>query len=395
MHRREFVAVLGGAISAWPLMASGQSSPPTSAVRQDWLDRHKEAILEPELPIVDPHHHLWIRPGWRYMADDLLADINSGHNIVATVFVQAHSMYRAGGPIEMRPIGETEFVNGIAAMFASGVVGKTRACAGIVGQADLTLGSRVEPVLTAHLRAGGDRFRGIRHITSWDPDASIRNPDYPAPPGLLKDRTFREGVAKLVQFGLSFDAMVYHPQIDDVADLAGAFPGLKIVLNHAGVPLGINAYRGKRDEVFATWSASLKALARHDNVYIKIGGLGQRYTGLNFNERAEPPSSDGRGAGLPPLCRDVHRGVRACPVHVREQFPGRQALLQLPGILECLQADDKRRQPIRKSRTLRRNGHEVLSAQWNWLKELHGYRIPIDFTRCRYSPAPASVRTRS
>jgi L-fuconolactonase len=291
MHRREFVAVLGGAISAWPLIANGQSSAPLSPVRQDWLDRHKEAILEPELPIVDPHHHLWIRPGWRYLPDDLLADLNSGHNIVATVFVQAHSMYRDSGPIEMRPIGETEFINGVAAMFASGVFGKTQACAGIVGQADLTRGDRVEPVLTAHLRAGGDRFRGIRHITSWDPDASLRNPDYPSPPGLLKDRTFREGIAKLVQFGLSFDAMVYHPQIGEVADLADTFPDLRIVLNHAGVPLGINAYRGKRDEVFATWSASLKALARHENVYIKVGGLGQRYTGLNFNERAEPPSS--------------------------------------------------------------------------------------------------------
>jgi hypothetical protein len=126
MNRREFVAVVGGAVWAWPLTAGGQSSPPLSPVRQDWLDRHKETILEPELPIVDPHHHLWIRPGWRYLADDLLADTSSGHNIIATVYVQARSMYRPTGPVEMRPIGETEFVNGVAAMFASGVLGKTQ-----------------------------------------------------------------------------------------------------------------------------------------------------------------------------------------------------------------------------------------------------------------------------
>ena len=118
-----------------------------SAVRDDWLARRKEPILEPDLPIVDPHHHLWDRPGWRYMLDDLLADTNSGHNIVATVFVQCRAMYRAGGPVEMRPVGETEFVNGVAAMSASGIYGKTKACAGIVGHADLSLGSRVEPVL--------------------------------------------------------------------------------------------------------------------------------------------------------------------------------------------------------------------------------------------------------
>ena len=170
---------------------------------------------------------------------------------------------------------------------------RPRRAPGIVGQADLTLGGRIEPVLTAHLRAGGDRFRGIRHITSWDADASIRNPDYPSPPGLLKDRTFREGIAELVRLNLSFDAMVYHPQIDEVADLAGSFPDLNIVLNHAGVPLGINAYRGKRDDVFAAWSASIEALAKHQNVYVKIGGLGKRYRGLDFNERPEPPSSNG------------------------------------------------------------------------------------------------------
>jgi hypothetical protein len=191
VKRREFITAVGGAVTAWPLTALGQTSAPAnnSSVRPEWLDRRKEPILEPELPIIDPHHHLWIRPGSRYLFDDLLADTSSGHNIIATVYVQAHSMYRDSGPIEMRPVGETEFVNGVAAMFASGVFGRTRACAGIVGQADLMLGSRVEPVLTAHLRAGGERFRGIRHITSWDADASINNPDYPSPPRLLGDKT--------------------------------------------------------------------------------------------------------------------------------------------------------------------------------------------------------------
>jgi L-fuconolactonase len=293
VKRREFITALG-ATAAWPLTAHGQlpTRSSSSAVRQDWLDRRVEPILEPALRIVDPHHHLWIRPGSRYLVDELLADLNSGHNIVATVYVQARSMYRETGPVEMRPVGETEFVNGVAAMFASGSLGRIRACAGIVGHADLMLGSRVEPVLAAHVRAGGDRFRGIRHITSWDGDSSINNPDYPSPPGLLADKTFREGIATLGRLGHSFDAALYHPQIEELADLAGSFPDLKIVLNHVGYPLGIGAYRGKRNEVFSRWAASIKMLATHPNVYVKIGGLGMRYTGLGLNEQLEPPSSE-------------------------------------------------------------------------------------------------------
>ncbi len=293
MDRREFFTALGVVGVGGHMAAQG---PPGllggATVRADWLARHAEPILEPELPIIDPHHHLWIRPGSRYLADDLLADMNSGHNIVATVYVQAQSMYRQSGPPEMRPVGETEFVNGVAAMFASGTLGRPRACAGIVGRADLTLGSRVEPVLLAHLRAGGDRFRGVRHITSWDADTRLNNPDYPSPPALLRDGTFREGIGVLGRLGLSFDAMVYHPQLDDVADLAGAFPSLPIVLNHCGVPMRIGAYQGRHEEVFARWSASLRRLATHENVFVKVGGLGMRYTALGFAERPEPPSSD-------------------------------------------------------------------------------------------------------
>jgi L-fuconolactonase len=260
-------------------------------VRQAWLDRHKEPIIEPELPIVDPHHHLWDRGGWRYLLDELLADTGSGHNIVATVYVQARSMYRETGPAEMRPLGETEFANGVAAMSASGGYGGTRACAAIIGHADLTLGGRVEPVLTAHLRGGGGRFRGIRHITAWDADSSLLNPAYSPPPGLMADKSFREGFAVLGRLGLSFDAWLYHPQIDELADLARAFPDVPIVLNHVGGPIGIGAYTGKRAQVFPGWAASIKALAACPNICVKLGGLGMRLGGFGFHLEAEPPSS--------------------------------------------------------------------------------------------------------
>ena len=170
---------------------------PYLPVRQDWLDQRHEEILEPTLPIVDPHHHLWERPDWLYMLDDLLADTNSGHNIVGTVFVQCRSMHRASGPEAFKPVGETEFVNGVAAMSASGGYGATKICAGIVGHVDLREGEKARAVLEAHIRAGGGRFRGIRHITAYDPDPTLMNPAYAPPPRLMYDETFRKGFACL------------------------------------------------------------------------------------------------------------------------------------------------------------------------------------------------------
>jgi L-fuconolactonase len=264
---------------------------PYLPVREDWLRRRREVVLNPELPIVDPHHHLWDRPGWRYLLPELLADIETGHNVVATVFIQCRAMHRAAGPEQFRPVGETEFINGIAAMSASGGYGPARICAGIVGHADLRLGARAQEVLEAHIRAGGGRFRGIRHITAWDVDPTVMNPAYAPPPRLMADRTFRDGFARLAPLDLSFDAWLYHPQLDELTDLARAFPDTRIVLNHLGGPLAIGAYADRREDVFVKWAASIRDLANCPNVCVKLGGIGMRINGYNFHLQPDPPSS--------------------------------------------------------------------------------------------------------
>lgn len=261
-------------------------------VRPDWLALRHEEALDPDLPIVDAHHHLWDRPGWRYLFDDYRADIDrSGHTIMASVYMQAQSMYRERGEPALKVVGETEFANGVAAMSASGLYGETRICAAIVGHADLRLGSAVAPVLDAHIAAGGGRFRGIRHLTTWDADSSLMNPLSAGPRGLLLDPVLRAGFAELARRGLVFDAWVFHPQIPEVADLADAFPDTTIVLDHLGGVVRIGAYAGRDDAVFAAWAGAVRDLARRPNARIKLGGLGMRINGFGFERAAEPPSS--------------------------------------------------------------------------------------------------------
>ena len=263
------------------------------AVRKDWLARRREEILEPDLPIIDPHHHLIDRPeSGTYLLPDLLEDIGSGHKIVATVYLEWLSMYRADGPAELRPVGEIEFANGVAAMSASGGYGATRVCAGIVGHADLALGSRVAGVLEAMIAAGGGRFRGIRFIAASDSDQGQWGGTAGRPQGLLLDSRVREGFAQLAPLGLSFDAWMYHPQLADLIDLARAFPATPIVLNHVGGPIGLGRYKGKRDEVFADWRARIAELAACPNVHVKLGGLGMKMFGFDVHEGELPPGSE-------------------------------------------------------------------------------------------------------
>jgi predicted TIM-barrel fold metal-dependent hydrolase len=248
-----------------------------------------EAALEPELPICDAHHHLWERPPDRYLLGDLLDDLAAGHNIVRTVAIECGYGYLKHGPDSLKPVGETQFLESVAERVAVGPDSRTQIAAAIVGFADLSLGDGVAAVLEAHMAASPRRFRGIRHSTTWDASGALRNE---AGPGLLGDGEFRRGFSWLKKLGLSFDAWVYHPQLNEVADLARAFPDVTIVLNHIGAPLGVGPYAGKKNEVFQTWSKGIVAVAACSNVAVKLGGFGSGRSGYDWHERTVKPSSE-------------------------------------------------------------------------------------------------------
>ncbi len=271
----------------------------------DWLAQTPEAALEPALPIIDPHHHLWDKripriPYQRYQLDELVEDVvSSGHNVVATVFVEARSMYRPDGPPELVTVGEVEYVQGIAAASASGLYGPTRIAAGIVGRADLGLGAGVGPVLDALQAASPNRFRGIRHIVASDPHPEI-DPIADPRVGDTKSPAFIEGARVLAARGLSFDAWLYHHQMNDLVEFARAVPDLPIVLNHIGGLLRVGPYANRLDEVLAMWRSSIVALAACPNITVKVGGLGMPRYGFDWAAREVPIGSEELAAEMAP-----------------------------------------------------------------------------------------------
>ncbi len=271
----------------------------------DWLALTQEPTLEPDLPICDPHHHFWDYrleriPYQRYLLHELAEDINSGHNVRSTVFVEARSMYRAGGPEEMRPVGEVEFVQGLAAASASGLYGPGRAAASIVGHANLNLGEGVRPVLEALQAASPNRFRGIRHSVTWDPHPESENTAAHNREGQLSSDSFRAGARVLARMGLSLEAWLFFPQLGELADFAKAVPDLTIILNHIGGLLRVGPY-ANRGDVMDTWRRGISAVAACPNVCVKLGGIGMPRTGFDWHERTRPIGSEELATSMAPL----------------------------------------------------------------------------------------------
>ncbi|HZN23111.1 MAG TPA: amidohydrolase family protein [Burkholderiales bacterium] len=283
----------------------------------DWLALTSETPLEPELPICDPHHHFWDRrlvriPYQRYLLDELVADIETGHNVRSTVFIECRSMYRKDGPEEMRPVGEVEFVQGQAAASASGLYGPARAAAAIIGHANLNLGQRVEPVLEALQAASPNRFRGIRHSVTWDPHPEVENTAAHKAQGQLASDQFRAGARVLARMGFTLEGWLYHPQLPELAAFAKAVPELTIVLNHVGGLLGTGPY-ANRNEVMDNWRKGIAAVAACPNVVVKLGGLGMVRCGFDWHTREKPIGSE-----------ELATAMRPFLAHCIEQFtPGR------------------------------------------------------------------------
>ena len=272
----------------------------------DWLALTQEATLEPEMPICDPHHHFWDYrtariPYQRYLLHELAADCNSGHNLRSTVFVEARSMYRTDGPEEIRPVGEVEFVQGLAAASASGLYGSCRAAAAIVGHADLNLGDGVAPVLEALQHASPNRFRGIRHSVTYDSNPAVENTAAHAIPGQLSSDGFRAGARVLARMGLSLEGWMFFHQLPELADFARAVPDLTIILDHIGGVLRDGPYANRNDEVLSVWRGGIAAVAQCPNVHVKLGGIGMPRTGFDWHLRDQPIGSEELAESMAPF----------------------------------------------------------------------------------------------
>ncbi len=308
---------------SWP-------DPDPFPVREDWLCKNLEAALEPDLEIIDPHHHLWHRQQ-RYLLEELLADFGQGHNIVSSVFVQAHAMYRSLCPELEAPLGETEFVNGIAAIGASGRYGDTRFCEGIIGYIDLRCHGEVDRLCEQHLALSSGRFKGVRNNWQWSAEPALPNAVGGHAHSLL-DADFGKGLERLAAHGLSLDTWLFYPQLPDLVSLARAHPDLTIILNHLGGIVGVGRYAGKRSEIFDTWSELMRDVATCPNVVVKFGGFGMPFTGFGYAERPCPPSSEEMAQDWRPYFEICMELLGAKRIMFESNFPADKTSFSYPNV---------------------------------------------------------------
>ena len=249
-----------------------------------------DTVSDKSLEICDAHHHFWDFPGSTYLADQLLEDVCSGHNIISTIYMECGYAYDAALPDHLASVGETRSVDNLAEQLFKRTNGRVAACKAIVGFTDLSQGPQTEESLETHL-AASSRFCGVRHATGWDADPNIRNAHTLPTEGLMLTPSFERGIRALTALDLTFDAWLYHPQICELTILAKNNPNQTIILDHIGGPIGIGSYATQKVAVFEQWKKDISLLADHGNVYIKLGGLAMPFSGM-VNKQDTNISSD-------------------------------------------------------------------------------------------------------
>ena len=261
----------------------------------EWIAQIKEEIIDPKLPIIDPHHHLWngdnqLAGTFPYLIENLNEDTFSGHNIVGTIFMECAQGYYSDGEEKYKPVGETEFV--VNLIKDSKKLPESTNIIGIIGFADLMFGSEVRGVLNKHILKGEGLFRGIRHAAGWDKNNEIHNSHSNPIENIYHNKNFMKGAEELINLNLTFDAWHYHHQITDLSIFSKKYPELSIIHDHFGGPLGVGPYEGKRQEIFKKWKDDISLLSESKNVYAKLGGLAMPVNGWNFHKQDKPASSE-------------------------------------------------------------------------------------------------------
>jgi len=216
--------------------------------------------------IVDAHHHIWRRVDlpWLdgpmlprifgpyepirrdYPIGEYLADI-AGCEVTRSVYVQANW-------------AKDGFEDEVA--YVQRAADETGYPQGIVGYADF-LADDVRPQLDRLTKYRG--MRGLRMQLHWHENPQYR---FAAKPDLARDPTLQQNVARLADYGWSFDLQVFAGQMDGAAELAALSPKVIFILQHAGMLEDLSAAG------WARWREHMRRLAACPNVVSKLSGLG-------------------------------------------------------------------------------------------------------------------------
>ena len=268
---------------------------PHLPVRQEWLNQLIEDPILPNIPIIDPHHHLWDVGFGRYYIEELLEDINSsGHNIVSTVYIMSSSntkIYSKDGLEEFKPLTEIEFATSEGKRADLIPNNRVKVNASIVGSVDLTYGNKLQPVLEKAVNISEGRLKGIRMLLASHTDPRISSGAVKSDLGLMLHPNFIDGAKCIQDANLSLDFWIYHTQLNEMEKIARALPDLTIILNHIGGPIHLGEYEGKQAATHREWRSAMMRLSRIPNINVKLGGLGMAVNGAKFHNSKFPPNS--------------------------------------------------------------------------------------------------------